>query len=66
MGSKAMTQGMGRHRRHNANLLDIVLDDQPQALARQPLAAMVEKECGFAWLDNQLRASRLQIIINRL
>ena len=41
---EAVAQRMRRHLRRDARLLDVVLDDQPQPLARQSVPARVEEE----------------------
>ena len=61
MGGEAVPQGVRRHGAIDVRLLGVLREDEPEALARQPLASPVDEEGALYLVLDQSRPTVIQV-----
>src|SRR5690242_3777132 len=66
MRREAVAQSVRRHAPGKAGIAGVALEDEPEALAGQPLAAPVDEERRFLALADEARSRRLRVFADLL
>jgi len=66
VGGEAVAQGVRRHAADDVSFLRVALEDEPEALSGQALAATVDEQRRLVALTNEARAGEFDVLGNFL